>query len=1396
MKSKILSLILGLTIYFQPVWAEEDYSCQFSYITIENGLAQNVVTRIYRDSHSFLWISTSNGLDRYDGYEFKHYSTRNTLYHLKNDNVSAVAQDNNDCLWVATEGGVDIISLSTGRVISGEIFDGMNYSFINNPVNALYKDNAGNIWIGTELQLFVVLFTPDHNIQKIVLLEERLDIKAIFESNNRMWIGHVGGLICYSKKNRTEFVRTSVPEALSGVSMQVNCFYEHNNNLWIGTTAGAYCYHYITCQLDNYRHNDWGNGASLSLNHVSDIIADKEGRIWIATYRGLNILNLQTNKISYLFESASGGEDYLNCNFVSSLLIHDNGSIYVGTEKGGVNILRKKEINFKNVSNDKDRYNSLSPNPVNAIFEDSDGILWIGNVEGGISKRINGNDNFSHIHSKSGDSNSLSYNSVSVICEDHRQNLWFGTWGGGLNKLEKRHKNNPVFTRYASIPYKDVKENLFVAAIVNDTLNNGLWIGTPLGLSFLDYASNAFYAVAPQDVDIRFVNQLIIDDEQRLWIGTGRGLYVFDLRKTQVKHSQWTYMYWANILHKNNKAPVTKINAVYQSKNGTLWLGSANDGLFQVIENDRNEFDFINYGLEAGLPDYCIYSILEDNLGQLWMSTNLGLSVFNPTYGKAKSYSVKDGLATNQFYWAASCATKDGQLFFGHIKGLTHFYPIMFSEQNYSGIVHFTRVTILNNEIMPNENGYHTQPDKRSELYLHESDKTFSVEFSSFNYEFPENVKYAYKLQGFEDMWTLGRIARYTNIPAGKYVLSVKCTNENGVWSEEVTNMDITISPYFYKTGWFLILSAFLCAFVIYVLIVYRTRSLQNQTRRLEDTVKKRTEEISNQNKTLVEQKEELIRLTEKIQEVNDDKLAFFTNITHEFKTPITLILGPIERSLKLSSNPKVIEQLNLVKRNSKLLLSLVNQLMDFRRIDSGNIQINYSMNDFSAFFDELLSPFVEIAGAYKISIKKYIRMKNPVFVFDSDNTGKIIGNLLSNAIRFTPAGGTIQIFIAEQGEEAAGNHRLFISVNDTGKGILENDKEHLFDRFFQSKQKPVNTLYGQSGTGIGLFLCKHLVEMMGGEICVKNNPVQGANFRLLIPIRNEQIIESDHECDKKKPEFEPDDPEQETETPVEQRKPTLLVVEDSKDMLAFIQSILSETFNIIKANNGIEGLNLLKLHMVDLIISDIMMPNMDGFEFCKQVKENFETSHIPVILLTAKSSTDARIEGYNVGADGYISKPFDSELLEARINNILEARQRIQSKFLLKMDSSVLNIAKDSEDKRFLDKAIGILKDNYTDSEFDIFKFTQEMGVSRSLLHNKLISLIGLSASKFIRNYRLNTARELLDMNRKNKSMNISEIAYTVGFSDPKYFTRCFVHLFGVTPGSILEAGKKDTNP
>ncbi|WP_349913234.1 hybrid sensor histidine kinase/response regulator transcription factor, partial [Bacteroides cellulosilyticus] len=693
---------------------------------------------------------------------------------------------------------------------------------------------------------------------------------------------------------------------------------------------------------------------------------------------------------------------------------------------------------------------------------------------------------------------------------------------------------------------------------------------------------------------------------------------------------------------------------------------------------------------------------------------------------------------------------------------------------------------------------------------IHEREKSFSLEFSALNYETDNTATYSYRLLGFDNRWIHvpgnRRFATYTNLSPGDYTLQVKYTPYDQAAEEEnITELQITIQPYFYKTTWFTLIVIVLVAFAAWQFYQWRIRSLKEQKEKLRLKVEQRTHELERQKELLEEQTEELSRqnqilkqqnekitrqkaqltkMTRKIQELTLDKIAFFTNITHEFRTPITLIMGPIERALKLSYNPQVIEQLHFVERNSKYLLSLVNQLMDFRKVESDKLEIVKTRNNFLKFANELIVPFEVFAKERNITLKRYYRMSSPEISYDEEAMHKVLTNLLSNAIKFTPNGGNVSLFIALLPSAASGKLTLYICISDTGGGIPDEDINKIFNRFYQSQGQTKYPMYGQAGSGIGLYLCKRIVQMHGGEIHAQNNHTTGCSLRILLPVTSENstmktIAESTPQLTVA------DDTVQASESTG--KGLSILVVEDNADMRGYIRSILRDKYNVLEAAHGEEALTILNSHAVDFIISDLMMPIMDGIELSRRVKENFTISHIPFLMLTAKTSQESRLESYRTGVDEYLLKPFDETLLLTRIENILENRKRYQKKFAIAMDIDTLNMEEESGDKKFLNRIMDVIKENYKNSYFEVSDFCEAAGVSKSLLNKKLQSLIGQSAGQFIRNYRLNIARELLLKNRENKNMNIAEIAYEVGFNDPKYFTRCFTKYFNTTPSSLL---------
>jgi CheY-like chemotaxis protein/AraC-like DNA-binding protein/nitrogen-specific signal transduction histidine kinase len=536
---------------------------------------------------------------------------------------------------------------------------------------------------------------------------------------------------------------------------------------------------------------------------------------------------------------------------------------------------------------------------------------------------------------------------------------------------------------------------------------------------------------------------------------------------------------------------------------------------------------------------------------------------------------------------------------------------------------------------------------------------------------------------------------------------------------------------------------------------------------------------LAKQNEKISRQKDEIIQISREIQDVTASKISFFTNITHELRTPLTLIVGPIQRALRISSNPQVMEQLHLVERNAKYLLSLINQLMDFQKVESNKLQITLKRSNLTALFEAVLLPFKAYAKDKGVEFRYCHRLPGGDMLTDEEAIHKVIVNLIGNALKYTPPGGNITIYVAAVRQAA--QDRLYIAVKDTGIGIPPDDIDKVFERFFQSGNHSNASISGQSGTGIGLYLCKQIVSLLNGTIEMKNNRKAGCTFRILLPLQYAATAAPE-------PDEAPKEPLPPT-LPAGTKQAVILVVEDNKEMRDYIHSILSEHYRVVEASLGEEALMMLQSQHIDFILSDLMMPVMDGIELSRRVKADFSISHIPFLMLTAKTSDETRIESYRMGVDDFLSKPFDEELLLVRISNILESRKNLQKRFSYGMDVELLHIEESSKDKKFLDRVMQVVKENYKNPDYDIDDFVAAMGISRSLLYKKIQVLTGQSAGYFIRNYRLNAAYELIQQNRKTHNMNISDIAYSVGFNDPKYFTRCFTKFFHATPSKLMSA-------
>lgn len=1399
--SASLLLVCCLAVVL-PIHAQESFAtrCNIAYITMDNGLPHNFVDDIYKDSQGFLWISTGGGgLARYDGYEFLPYNTNTQRAKLKSNFIREVCEDDYNRLWIVSEGGIDILDLSTLRPTQPEDSSGTFETLVNKPAAAVIKDSKGCLWIycgGTIHRLVLDVNGDIKNIHTLPATTRAVQSMALrdVDEDGQVWAGIENVPVKLYPADNNKLLST---QAIAGLEFEqsttISAFLMKENEVWIGTSKGLYRHNRnqnITKQYVYERNNP----RSISQDYITDLAITSDRQLLVSTLRGLNVYNPITDgyeRIMLRENEPDRISPSLNSNFLNCLLI-DNDIIWIGTETGGIDKATPRRLAFRSYLHHKDNPSSISQNPVNAVYEDRKGTLWVGTVEGGLNRKPKGSEAFAHYTSDA--PSYLSHNSVSALTADDNNHLWVGTWGNGITLLSLEHPDRRAIKYISSATHPGFPVD-FIGSVCYDYINKGIWIGANQGIYFYDLATDKISSpFANADTGNVYGSiGVLIDTKGRLWMGSMEGLYIIDLH-SRAADNTFSYKHLRKKLDDPESHLIEKISCFYQAADGTVWIGSNGYGIYKCIETGAAPH-FVSYTTHHGLINDNVRGILEDEWGRLWVSTNNGLSCFDTATNCFVNYTGEDGLPANQFYWNAHFRSAGGILYFGGLKGLVGIEPKLGQAGLPPSKVKLTRLRIMNDEVFPDGKHLDTDIAMANVLKLHESDKSFSIEFSALNYNSQSAATYRYRLLGFDDEWietsANRRFASYTNLRHGKYTFQVMYLPEGKMTDIPVTELTVVVSPFFYKRPWFIL--ALILAAIGGTWYAYKRRihTLEQQRKLLHRTVQERTRELARQNEMLVRQNEkitrqktQLINMSKKVQELTVDKLAFFTNITHEFRTPITLIIGPIQRALKLSYNPQVIEQLHFVERNSKYLLSLVNQLMDFRKIESGKMDINKSKSDFLKFLDSIVAPFIVFAGERDISIHKYYRLDQSEMLFDQDAMQKVISNLLSNAIKFTPNGGTVSLYVAaftrKEGEE-----ELYIGIKDTGTGIAEEDLARIFNRFYQSAGHIRFPVYGQSGTGIGLYLAKRIVQMHGGTIEARNNRSKGASFRILLPISREEGAEanglpvSHPAMPQESPDFVP--------SHFSPNRLTMLIVEDNKDMRGYIRSILSEQYNILEAENGAEALTVLSTCNVDFIISDLMMPVMDGIELSRKVKENFAISHIPFLMLTAKTAQESRIESYRTGVDEYLLKPFNEELLLTRIANILDNRKRHQRQFALKMDVEALEIVEESSDKKFLDKVMEVVKAGYKNPDYEVADFTEAMGVSKSLLNKKMQNLTGQSIGQFIRNYRLNIARELIEMNKTTHNMNISEIAYEVGFNDPKYFTRCFTKRYNVTPSSLF---------
>ncbi|MCW2120943.1 two-component regulator propeller domain-containing protein [Flavobacterium sp. 7A] len=1402
----VLLILNTATIYSQKKNA-------FIHLTTENGLSQSDVNTVFQDSHGFMWFGTHDGLNKYDGYNFTVYNPiLNNDKSISSNLIWDIVDDVKGNLWIGTTGGgLNCFDTKTETFTQFKNKIGDFNSISSNTISTLLRDKKNRLWIATKngvnmLDLNKPISSPifNHisiNMSKMGSSFEGNIISCFLEDNKgNIFIGGPAGLFKLNHDNQGElfFQYIDLGGQLANLGIRAMAQDDYGKFIFAGINGL-----YIQTNSDNLNKFD-----KIHDGYFSNLLTTK-GYIWagspLGLYRFENSSEFTLPKeINFYTNDLKNPDFSLSKNDIKSLFVDKAGMLWVGVNGGGVNKFDPNIKKFKHIKKDLNP-NSITNDKIRAIFEDSNGYLWIGTEGGGLNYSVKADAEYTNF--KKINSPTAKVFALAEVQEGKTKKLLIGgEFLYGLYSLDITNPNS--ISPNLAKPVDGI--NLSVFSILVDS-NKNVWIGTyGKGISrWLAtktpgvYTKDILYENAndPNSISSNIIRSIYEDKKGNIWFGTGDGLCELD--KSQVRLKKPRFTIYKNIPNTPSSLSQNYILSLYQSQKGDLWVGTFGGGLNKLIPSDGNSpVHFKNYTEEEGLPSNVIKGIQEDEFSNLWISTNKGLSRFNPKSERFKNYDVNDGLQSNEFSELSFYKRKNGEMLFGGVNGFNAFFPNQIKDNLIPSRTVLTSLSIFNKPIGTGDifDGRVILPESIStikEIELKYSENSFSIEFAALHYSAPRKNQFAYKLEGFNDDWVYtsfkNRLATYTNLSPGTYNLLVKSSNNDGVWNQSPTELTIIITPPFWRTNF---------AYFIYLLGIIGLLYLYRRFTIISSTQKHQLE-LEHLEK---ENHEEIHRL----------KLEFFTNISHEFRTPLTLIKGPLDYLISKGETigqKEVNDQYGLMHKNTNYLLRLVNQLLDFRKMEYGKMNLNLSKSDIVTFLKEVGEPFQFLSHKKQISFEINASKDHILSWFDPDAVEKITNNLLSNAFKFTPENGIIKLdifdgidFIKPDFIEFTLDQANFIVIQlkDSGPGVPAHRIQHIFERYYT--EIDINNKKNTKGTGIGLSFTKNLVELHQGFIHVKSDSENGTTFYVWLPKNKEVFHENEslnfHEVFEANDFISQEDAESHAISVMDDiadqnisrsrsKLPVLLIVDDNADIRSFIKKGLGEKYYIYEAENGKIGLEMAKKHMPNIVITDLMMPIMDGIELCNQLKSTQETSHIPVIVLTAKTSQEKEIEGLKNGADAYIRKPFNLELLELKISNILKHREELRKRFNRDITLQPNEVTITSSDENFLKQAIDIVEKHMMDTEFSVEMLVKEMNISRSNLYLKIKELTGLSSSEFIRNIRLKRAVQLFE----KSDYSVKEIMYMTGFNTASYFSKCFKKQFGVIPSKYIRLSDSELN-
>jgi signal transduction histidine kinase/ligand-binding sensor domain-containing protein/DNA-binding response OmpR family regulator len=1355
-------IFLIILVEITPAEAQEK-RIAFSNINVNHGLSDNAVKSIYRDNKGFMWFGTNSGLNRFDGYEFEIFRSEASDSSTLSDNViNVISGSTNGDLWIGTRTGISILDGTTYRfrrlyleLPPSSLCQDINY------ITALTEGPGGSFLAGTHNGLFVI--DRDGHTLSHMLFDTRScsspvnNITSIVSDNNgSYWAGTSGGIIIKFRPG-TGSVEKLEAEKDSEPSGRISrIFADSDGRLWVADMNGLHLYDIILKEWDQGFRNLYGK--RFANIQVTGIDEDKHGHVWVSTdgagafifnWAGMAPLNITS--LPYTKGSLSG-------NGLTALYCDREGIVWLGNSRHGIDFYKENIVKFSLFQNYPTSENSLSNNDVNCITEDRNGAIWIGTNGGGLNRYDRKLNLFSHFSSSPG---SLSSNIIVSVLESSDGKIWAGTYMGGLNCLDpatgivKVYRNDPADS--ASLSDDRVWD-------IREDKSGNLWIATLTGgLNHLDVKTGKFrrFNSGNSSLCFNYLNSINIDGNGNLWISSANGLICFDPVNNKSE------CFYSNALVEGSLSD-NHVISTFEDCRGLFWV-CTNNGLNLM---DRNSKTFRVFRETEGLPSHSILRILEDRDSCLWISSRSGLSklIIRQLNNSSQevsfvNYGRNDGLQGKEFSETAAWAGSDGTLWFGGTEGLNAFVPQAIREDPSQPVLVFTGLRIDNIPVGSGEvvNG-RVLLDKplfnTGEIVLKYRENSFTIDFAALNYFFPETIQYSFNLEGFNEKWihTYGNenYATFSNLDNGIYIFKLKGTNADGIWSVDPVSLTIRVLPPIWKS-WYAYMAYLIMILAVLGILRWITLTRERMRMQLEH------EQLESRH----------------LHEIDSLKIRFFTNISHELRTPLSLILSPAEKLRSLWKGKPEEKQINLIMQNARRLLFMVNQLLDFRKMEVQGFGYHPSSGDIIGFIRKSVASFEDLAEQKQITLMFNSTTDELVTFFDRSKLEKIIFNLLSNSFKFTHRGGRITV-TAGAGESIINesgrfNEEIVITVEDTGIGVPADKIGNLFTNFYQ-----VDSGTSDQGTGLGLALVREFVNLHEGDISVRSEPGKGSRFTIVLPVRRDA---GDSIIDDTVQQSSPDDG-----TEKHFGKSKILIAEDDDDLRFYLKDNLKSQYNIFESSNGNEAIAIINKIMPDLVISDILMPGMDGLELCRLIKSDRKTSSIPVILLTGRSREDVQRQSLETGADDYIIKPFNFQLLEARISNLISTRRKLRETYRNNNRIEPSEPTVGSYEDQFLQKALDYVEKNMSNTDYTVEELSHDLGLSRTLLYKKVLMLTGKPPLEFIRSLRLKRAAQLLEKSQ----LNISEVAFRVGFNDPKYFRKHFKNEYGMLPSRFAEKYSK----